>query len=324
MKLQRRTAIALLLAIAAAPALAQPAFPAKPVRVLVGFPAGSGPDIVARMIAQKLSEIWNGASVLVENKPGAGSMLAATETARAAPDGYTLLLGTSSQISITPHSYKNPPIDAEKDFVPVSQVVSTDFALLVNPQKVPARNIKEFAAFVKAQPKGYFMGSFGAGTPGHFGAYILGDLIAAKPEMVHYKNTGDVLTGLINGDVQGVFGTGGFVLSSIQGGKLAAIGSAGPKRMPSLPDVSTIKEQGFPIEFTSWFGIFAPAGTPAPVIARISAGIQEAARDPEWRKTMETAGFDPTGTSGQAFEDLIRRDTVVWGKAVNASGFRAD
>ena len=326
--LPRRLALAGLLA-AALPLLpglsmAQSAFPSKPVRILVGFPAGSGPDMVARLIAQRLTEAWGGAPVVVDNKTGAGGVIAATETARAAPDGYTLMLGASTQLSIAPHTHRKLPYDPARDFAAVTQVVSTDFVLLVNPQKVQARNLKEFAVAAKAQPNGLFMGTFGAGTPGHFGAYMLGDAIQVKPEAVHYKNTGDVVTGLVGGDVLGVFGSVGFAVSAVQTGKLAAIAVTGPSRSPALPDVATAKEQGLPsLEFTSWFGIVAPARTPADLIARLNADIRKAVQSPEAKQKLAGAGFQVTGTSAHEFDQIIRRDTSAWGKAVAASGFQA-
>jgi tripartite-type tricarboxylate transporter receptor subunit TctC len=324
--LVRRAALAMLLGAACVPlAQAQPAFPNKPVRILVGFPAGSGPDMVARLLAQKLTEAWGGAVVVVENKTGAGGLLAASETARAAPDGHTLMLGASTQLSIAPHTYKKLPYDPARDFIAVSQVVSSDFVLLVNPQKTPARNLKEFAAAVRQLPNGLFMGTFGAGTPGHFGAYMLGDAIQVKPEAVHYKNTGDVLTGLVSGDVQGVFGSAGFAVSAIQSGKVIAVATTGPTRSTALPEVPTAREQGVSgLEFTSWFGVVAPARTPADVVAKLGAELRKAVQGADARQKLAAAGFQVTGTSSEEFAQIIRRDAATWGKAVAATGFQAD
>ncbi|RZI89433.1 MAG: tripartite tricarboxylate transporter substrate binding protein, partial [Variovorax sp.] len=172
---------------AATTAAAQNApYPSRAVRIIVGFPAGTGPDIVARLLAQKLSEGWGNLGVIVDNKPGAGGLIAASEAARAAPDGYTLMLGETGQLSIAPSSYTKLPYDPAKDFVPVSQVVTADFMLLVNPQKVQAKTVKEFVGSTQQQ-KGLFMATFGAGTPGHFGAYMFGDAVGQKAEPVHYK-----------------------------------------------------------------------------------------------------------------------------------------
>ncbi len=299
-------------------------YPSKPVRIIVGFPAGTGPDIVARLLAQKLSEGWGNAGVIVDNKPGAGGLIAASEAARATPDGYTLMLGETGQLSIAPSSYNKLPYDPAKDFVAVSQVVTSDFVLLVNPQKVPARNVKEFVDWTKQQ-KGLFLATFGAGTPGHFGAFMFGDAVKLKPEPVHYKNTADALGGLFSGDVQGVFASVGLAAPNVKAGKLAALGTTGATRTNTLPDVPTIKEQGYAnLEFSSWFGIVAPAKTPPEIIAKLNADIVKAVQSPEGRAKMEEAGFRVTGTSQQDFARTIAADTVTWGKAVAATGFKAD
>ena len=310
--------------MASAPAaLAQSAYPTKPVRLIVGFPAGTGPDIVARLLGQKLSEAW-GTGVIVDNKPGAGGLIAATEAARAAPDGYTLMLGETGQLAIAPSSYNKLPYDAQKDFAPVSQVVSADFALLVNPLKVPSKNVKDFADWSKQQ-KGLFMATFGAGTPGHFGAYMFGDAIKIKPEPVHYKSTGDALAGIFGGDVQGVFASIGLAAPNVKAGKLLALATTGPVRSTALPDVPTFKEQGYPeLEFSSWFGIVAPAKTPPEIIAKLNADIVKAVRSADGKTKLEDAGFRVTGTSREDFVRIISADTAKWGKAVAATGFKAD
>ena len=299
-------------------------YPSKPVRIIVGFPAGTGPDIVARLLAQKLSEGWGNQGVIVDNKPGAGGLIAAGEAARAAPDGYTLMLGETGQLSIAPSSYNKLPYDPAKDFVAVSEVVTADFVLLVNPQKVPSRNVKDFVTWTQQQ-KGLFLATFGAGTPGHFGAYMFGDAVKLKPEPVHYKNTADALGGLFSGDVQGVFATVGLGAPQVKAGKLAALGTTGATRSPMMPDVSTIKEQGYAnLEFSSWFGIVAPAKTPPEIVARLNADILKAVQSTEGKAKMEEAGFRVTGTSQQEFARIIAADTVTWGKAVAATGFKAD
>jgi len=310
---------------AASGAMAQTAgYPSKPVRIIVGFPAGTGPDIVARLLAQRLSEGWGNMGVIVDNKPGAGGLIAAGEAARAAPDGYTIMLGETGQLSIAPSSYNKLPYDPAKDFTAVSQVVTADFVLLVNPQKVPSRNVKEFVDWTRQQ-KGLFLATFGAGTPGHFGAFMFGDAVNLKPEPVHYKNTADALGGLFSGDVQGVFATVGLAAPNVKAGKLAALGTTGATRSPTLPDVPTIKEQGYAnLEFSSWFGIVAPAKTPPDIVAKLNADIVKAVQSPEGKAKLEETGFRVTGTSQQDFARTIANDTVTWGKAVAATGFKAD
>jgi tripartite-type tricarboxylate transporter receptor subunit TctC len=303
---------------------AQTQYPSRPVRMIVGFPAGTGPDIVARLLAQKLSESWGNMGVIVDNKPGAGGLIAASEAARAPADGYTLMLGETGQLSIAPSSYNKLPYDPVKDFAPVSQVVSADFVLLVNPQKVPAKNVKEFVSWTQQQ-KGLFMATFGAGTPGHFGAFMFGDAVKLKPEAVHYKSTGDALGGLFSGDVQGVFASVGLAAPNVKAGKLLALGSTGATRTGALPDVPTIKEQGYNnLEFSSWFGIVTPSKVPADILAKLSADIQKAVKSPDLKAKLEESGFRVTGTSREEFTRIIAADTVTWGKAVAATGFKAD
>ena len=299
-------------------------YPNRPVRLIVGFPAGTGPDIVARLLAQKMSEAWGNTAVVVDNKPGAGGLIAASEAARAPADGYTLMLGETGQLSIAPSSYNRLPYDPAKDFAAVSQVVTSNFVLLVNPLKVPARSTREFVDWTRSQ-KGQFMATFGAGTPGHFGAYMFGDAIGIKPEAVHYKSTGDALGGLFSGDVQAVFASVGLAVPNVKAGKLLALGSSGATRSASLPDVPTLKEQGYAgLEFNSWFGVVAPARTPPEILAKLNADIVKAVRSPEGRPKMEDAGFAVTGTSREEFGRIIAADTVTWGKAVAATGFKAD
>ena len=206
----------------------------------------------------------------------------------------------------------------------MSQVVTADFALLVNPQKVPSRNVKDFVAWTQQQ-KGLFLATFGAGTPGHFGAFMFGEAVKLKPEPVHYKNTTDALGGLFSGDVQGVFASVGLAAPNVKAGKLVALGTTGGTRSNALPDVPTIKEQGYPsLEFNSWFGIVAPAKTPPEIVAKLSADIIKAVQSPEGKAKMEEAGFRVTGTSREEFARIIAADTVTWGKAVAATGFKAD
>jgi len=298
-------------------------YPSRPVRIIVGFAAGTGPDIVARLLAQKLSEGWGNQGVIVDNKPGAAGLIAATEAARAAPDGYTLMLGETGQLSIAPSSYTKLAYDPAKDFVPVSQVVTSNFVLLVNPEKTKAKTVREYVDASKG--KDLFMATFGAGTPGHFGAYMFGDATKVKTEPVHYKSTADALGGMFSGDVQGVFASVGLAAPNVKSGKLVALASSGDARSPALPDVPTFKEQGYPqLVFNSWFGIVAPAKTPADIVAKLQADVVRAATSAEGKQKIEDAGFRVTGTTGAEFGRVIAADAVTWGKAVAATGFKAD
>ena len=329
---RRRLLARLLAATLAAPtalawAQASPAtpFPAgKPVRLVVGFGPGTGPDIAARIVAQQLSELWGGAGVIVDNKAGAAGQIAASEVARAPADGYTLLFGETGNFCISPHTYRRLPFNPQKDFTPISQAVTADFVLVVSPDKVPARNVKDYVQWAKGQ-KGMFMGTFGAGTLGHFGVYMFGEAVGAKPEPVHYRNTGDALAGLFSGDVSGIFSTIALAAPQIRGGKLVALGTTSDKRSTSLPDVPTISEQGYPkLRFNAWFGLFGPAGLPAPLAERIAGDVRKAVTAPAGKKRLEEAGFQPTGTTPAEFARIIAEDSATWGRAVKATGFKAD
>lgn len=304
------------------PAMAQP-YPAKAVRMIVGFPAGTGPDIAARVLAQSLQQT-SSYNVVVDNKPGAGGLIAAQEASRAAPDGYTIMLGEVGQLSIAPSSYSKLPYDVERDFAPVSQVVTSHFVLLTNPEKNPSKTAREFAAWAKQQPK-FFMATFGAGTPGHFGAYMFGDAAGVAAEPVHFKSTGDAVGALLSGDVPAVFASMALALPNVKAGKMRALAVSGSARAPALPEVPTLKEEGFAnLEFSSWFGVVAPAKTPVDILDKLSADVIKAVSSPETRSKLQDMGFKVTGTTRNEFAKIIRDDTVVWGKAVRGTGFKAD
>jgi tripartite-type tricarboxylate transporter receptor subunit TctC len=235
------------------------------------------------------------------------------------------MLGETGQIAIAPNSYTKLAYDPKKDFIPISQVVTSDFTLLVNPAKVPVRDVKQFVEWARLQKGGLFMGSFGAGTPGHFGTYVFGEAIGLKAEAVHYKTTGDALSGIMSGDVAGAFASVGLSAPNVKAGKLIAVGATGPGRSPALAEVPTFAEQGYPqVRFSSWYGVFAPARTSPEIVARIEADVRRAMRSDSGKEKMETAGFNVTGTSAAEFEKIIAADTVSWGKMVAATGFKAD
>lgn len=319
----RFAATALLLAAGVAhmgAALAQ-SYPTRPVRLVVGFPSGTGPDLVARIVAQKLQES-TGQGFVVDNKTGAAGLIAAREAAKAAPDGYTLFLGTVGEMAISPSTYTKLGFDPIKDFAPVSHVVTSDFAFVV-PASIPAKNLKEYVEWGKSQ-KSLFMGTFGAGTPGHFGIAMLTDATQLKMEAVHYKSTGDAMSGVIAGDTQGLFGTLALVSSHVKGGKLRALATSGPARSTMLPDVATAKEQGYPaVEFGAWFGVYAPAKTPNDILDKLNSEVVKAMQAPEVKEKLQGAGFRIAGSSRQEFDRLLREDLPRWEKVVKATGFKA-
>lgn len=295
-------------------------YPSRPVRVVVGFPGGTGPDLVARMVAQKLQEAL-GQGFIVDNKAGAGGLIGAKEVIQAAPDGYTLYLGTVAELAISPSTYTKRPYDPVKDLAPISHVATSDFAFVV-PTTVPAKTLKEYVDWGKTQ-KGMFMGTFGAGTPGHFGIAMFNEATRLEVGPVHYKNTGDAMSGVIAGDTQGLFGTLGLVASHVKAGKLRALATTGATRSTVLPDVPTAKEQGYPtLQFDAWFGLTAPAQTPPDILDKLNAAVVKAMKSKDVQDKLQGAGFRVTGTSRQEFATMLREDIARWEKVVKATGFK--
>lgn len=320
-RIWRLAATTLVIALGVPAVSAEPGFPTKPVRLLVGYAPASGADVVARLVATKLQQGLKQA-VVVENKPGAGGLIAAQETARAAPDGYTLMMGAMPQISIAPATNPKLPYDPVRDFAPVSQVVGTDLVLITNPQRVPSGSMQEFVAWGRKQPS-LFFGTPGPGTVGHFGAYFLADAAKVTIEPVHFKSTGDAILAMFNGDVHAQFVPYAVAAPQVKAGKLRALLVTGPVRSAMFPDTPTSKEAGFPdIQFTSWYGVFAPANTPADVLDKLNAELVKVTADPEMRTKLEDAGLRVTGTSREDFAKVIRDDTARWGKVVKATGFK--
>jgi tripartite-type tricarboxylate transporter receptor subunit TctC len=297
-------------------------YPERPVRLVVGFPAGSGPDLIARVTADELQKAW-GSGVVVDNKPGAAGLIAAQEVAKTAePDGYTLLLGEVGQLSIAPSTYAKLTYDPAKDFAPISQIASSDFALVI-PKSVPTGSLAGYLEWAKGQGQ-ILMGTFGAGTPGHFGAAIFGGVTDVEVEPVHYKSTGDAMSGVLRGDVHGLFGSLALVAPQVKADKLTALATTGSERSSVLPDVPTFKELGYEdLSFSAWFGLVAPAGTPPTILDQVSTAVVQAVQAPDAHKKLADAGFSVTGTSREVFADLVREETARWAKIVQDTGFQA-
>lgn len=335
--MQRRTLMLLGAAFAAgtAPlaAHAQSAFPDRGVKLVVGFPPGTGPDVVARALAQKLAETLKegrpaGAaapSVVVDNRAGAGGQIAAQAVAKSPADGTTLLLGEVGSIAIAPAAYPKLPYDPARELQPVAEVVRSDFVLVV-PPGAQAADVKAFVAAAKAKAGDRVnFATFGAGTPGHFGAEIFAEQGGFKIEPVHYRATGDAVTALVAGDVAGGFVTTALAGPQVRAGKMRALATTAAVRSPLLPEVPTFAEAGMPrIDFSAWFAVFAPAGTPAPVLDTLSRAIAAAMQAPEVRKPLQDAGFTITGTSRADTERMLKAEAARWAAVVKATGFKAE
>jgi len=313
---------ALLAASLLLPAAARAALPDRPLRLVLGFPPGSGPDVAGRILAEGLRGSLP-AGVVVDNKPGAAGAIAAQEVGRAAPaDGTTLLFGEVGQLAMAPSTYARLPYDPARDFAPVAQAVAADFAFVV-PTSVPANTLAEYVAWAKASRQ-VFTGTFGAGTPGHFGAVILAAEAGFPIEAVHFRATGDAMTAVLNGNVQGMFGTVALVAPHVKAGKVKALAVTGPTRSPLLPEVPTTTELGHPsLAFDAWFGLVAPAATPAATLAALDEAVLRALSAPALRGKMEEAGFRTAPKGREAFGAHMRAETARWAEVVRKTGFRA-
>jgi tripartite-type tricarboxylate transporter receptor subunit TctC len=319
MTLRRRALLASTLALPlATPALA---FPDRPVRLVIGFPAGTGPDVVARILAEALRETWP-AGAVVDNRPGAAGHTAAQEVARAAADGHTLLFGEVGQLAMAPSTFARLSYDPARDFVPVAEVAAIPFAFVV-PAAVPANDLPGFLAWARAQPQ-VFMATFGAGTPGHFGATMLASGAGLNMEAVHFRSTGEAMTAVLNGQVQGMFGTTVLVAPHVAAGRVKALMTTGTERPALLPNVPTAGELNLPrLAFEAWFGLVAPAATPEPAQAALEGAALRALANPAVQQRLRDAGFRVAARGRTAFGAHIRAETVRWAGIVRETGFRA-
>lgn len=293
----------------------------RPIRLIVGFPPGTAPDTVARILTNKLAENMQQPWV-VDNVSGAGGLIAAQQASKAAPDGNTLFLNTVSDMSIAPHIYSRLSYNPN-DFALISHVVYADMILVV-PPKVPAQNLNEYVAWARKQDQ-LFMATFGPGTPAHFGTAIFGSAYDLKLEPVHYKTTADAMSGLLSGDVPGAFVTASLGVQYVKEGKLRALAVTSPTRLPNLPDVPTFVELGrSQATFAAWFGLAAPPNTPVAMLNNLSTEVRKALAAPEVRQKLEAAGFRISGTTREEFAKITQEESATWGKAARATGFRAD
>ena len=298
-------------------------YPTKPVRFVITFPPGGTTDFVGRPIAQKLSEYF-GQSFVVDNRGGAGGVIATMIVAQAPADGHTLLLGTSSGMLIAPLLNAKLPYDSFRDFSPVSRTNINPHALVAN-SALPVNNVKELIAYAKAHPGKLNVTSSGTGTPSHLGAEMLKYL--AKIDIVHvpYKGAGPAMTDLIAGQVQLQFSSIPTVLTHVKAGriKMLAIGSA--KRSPALPDVPTIAEAGVPgYEYTTWYGIFGPQGLPKPIVAQLNAAIAKALASPDVHQRLMSQGAEPSPSSPTELTQYMREESARWAKLIKAANIRVE
>ena len=317
----KRLIAALALAACASATLAQP-YPSRPIRLIVGFAPGGGVDINARLLAPKLSE-YLGQQVVVENVPGAGTNIANERVARAAPDGYTLLINTAA-LAINMSLYRDLPFDALRDFSPVSVFSESPNVLVVN-AKLPAQNVKELIAMARSSPGKLNYSSAGVGTTQHLAAELFKLRTGTFIVHIPYKGTAPSLTALIASEVDLSFANIPSIQGHVKSGRLRALAATAARRDAQLPEVPTMQEAGVEgVEVVVWYGVLAPAGTPRDIVQALASGIVRATRDAEVRRRMLEQGAEPVGSTPEAFAKLLREEVARWAEVVKISGARAD
>ncbi|MDB5797352.1 MAG: tripartite tricarboxylate transporter substrate binding protein [Paucimonas sp.] len=312
-------ACASMLALAAAhPALADAAYPAKPIRMIIPFPPAGATDILGRAVAQKMSEQL-GQQIIAENRPGAGSTIGADLVAKAAPDGYTILM-TSGSLCIAANLYKKLSFDVNKSFAPVGMVGQVP-QVLVATNSLPARNVRELIAMAKARPGQVNAGSQGNGTLSHMELELFKSAAGVNIQHVPYKGSSQVIPDLIAGNVQLLFDSVLSSASMVKTGQFKALGVASEKRLPALPDVPTMAESGLPgFDVSNWFAVLAPAGTPREVVVKLNAALNKALQMPDLREKLAQQGAVLESSTPEVLGALIRKDVDKWGKVIQQSG----
>ena len=319
-----RSVAAICLAALTAHAHAQSDWPAKPVRIIVPFAAGGSTDLVARQMAQLLQK-KSGQTVIVENRAGAGGLLGAQYAKTQPADGYTLLLGTVSTHSVAPSIYAKMPYDPLKDFEPLNLIATVPNLVVVNPGKVKAGTLREFAQAAKVQPQGFSFGSSGKGSSNHLATESLMAALGAPAVHVPYKGSNPALMDTLAGNVEFMLDV---VMTSVQyvkTGQVKALAVTSRQRIAMLPDVPTVAESGYPgFEAIGWFALFAPSGTPPALRDRAAAELAAIVKGKEMSGYLESQGAIPSGIAGEAFRKFIVEDTAHWKRVAEAAGLKPE
>ncbi|MBA4791813.1 MAG: tripartite tricarboxylate transporter substrate binding protein [Rhizobiales bacterium] len=317
---------ALALAVPAAGLSAGPAaaaFPDRPVRIVVPFPPGGSNDVIARLLAENLSQQWK-QPVIVDNRSGAGGNVGAGEVARAEPDGYTLLLSAPGPLAINSWLYKSLTYDPLKDFAPIALVANVPIVLAVNPS-LKANSVKELVALAKAEPGKLNYGSSGNGTTNHLAGELFETLAGIKLEHVPYRGAAPAMNDLVAGHIPVMFDNMPAVRPQVDAGKIRALAVCGTQRSALFPELPTMIEAGVPgFDASAWFGIVAPAKTPQPVLDTLIAGVKTALSQPETVKKFTDLGAEPGTLFGPAFGKFLETESTKWGKVVTEAGVKLD
>jgi len=311
------------LGIALPSAHAEAVYPVKPIRLVVAFAPGGSADILARLLAEHMAK-GLGKPVIVENKAGASGNIGGDFVARSAPDGYTLLLASAGPTVINPSLYSSMPYQPATDLAPVSLLVK-DYNLMVVPAGIPAKNLKEFIVYAKANPGKLSFGSPGTGTPAHLAGELFNQKAGTELLHVPYKGTGPAITDLLAGHITMMIDNMPPLLPHVQSGKLRALAVAGETRAASMLDTPTAKEAGLDdYVVTAWKGLMVPAGTPQPVIERLHEEVRKALASPEVKERLMQLGAEPIGSTPAQFAEQIRNDTLWWSALIKSTGTKVD
>lgn len=314
--------IAVLLGSSPFAALAQN-YPAKPIRLIVPYPPGGPTDLVGRTVAQKLTEAW-GQQVVVENRAGAASAVGTEVAARAPADGYTLLLGTSAGLCINPALGGKLPYDAERDFAPISLVVINPQILVVHPS-LPVHSVKGLVALAKSRPGQINYASVGNASPQHLGMEMLKSMTGIDMVHVPYKGTAPAITDILAGNVSLMFNSMPSVLPQARSGKLRGIAVGSARRSPAAPDIPTVAESGVPgFEYVTWYGLFAPSGTPREIVVRLNAQVVKMLAEPELSKRFASQGAEPSSNTPEQMAQYRRSEYERWRKLIAEQKLRVD
>ena len=317
----RLSTFVFLLGYCAWPVPAGAQYPDRPIRLIVGFPPGGAADILGRIAAQRLSENL-GQQVVVDNRGGAGGLIATETAARANPDGYTLLF-TSIPHVINPHLYRKVAYDAVRDFVPIVQFVAVPLMMASNPS-FPPKSVKDLIAEARSRPGRINYGSGGSGSSSHLAMELFKTMSGTDLNHIPYKGTGPLITDLIAGQLSITIASAVPLSPQVKAGKLRGLAVTSPKRSPSFPDLPAIAETVPGYEVVNWFGIMAPAGTPPAIVARINKDFNDALSSQKLREQLAAQGADATGGTPAEFAKIVRADLAKWAKVVKASGAKVD
>ena len=307
----------------AAPAMAQDAYPNRTVRWVVPFPAGGPTDTLSRILVARLGEMWR-QSVVVENKGGASGAIGTDFVAKSQPDGYTLMLGTQSTNASNMLFFPNLPYDPIKDFQPLTLIGTACMALVTAPS-VPANTAKELVEWAKKQDGGVSYASAATGSSQHVAAELLVKRAGIKATHIPYRGSSAAMPDLMSGRVAFMFDNLPSALPAARAGKVKALAQTCATRSPSAPDLPTMEEAGFPdFAIEGWYGIFAPAKTPRPIVDKLSADINKVLREPESMAKWKTLGFDPIGTTSEAFAERQKADLAYWKKMIDYTGIKVE